>query len=88
MWYCMHVQLFYCTWCMLCVDCNLLNQSQVIVGILHFGNKTRSFLFLMAKFEKVDEFDANKEQWAQYKNISHSFLANDIDNAEKKAVRQ
>ena len=41
----------------------------------------------MATLGKVDEFDANKEEWSQYEErLSHFFLANGIDDAEKKAV--
>ena len=39
----------------------------------------------MATFEKVDEFDASKEEWAQYEErLTQFFLANDIDSAAKK----
>ena len=39
----------------------------------------------MATLGKVDEFDANKEEWSQYEErLSHFFLANGIDDAEKK----
>ena len=40
---------------------------------------------LMATFGKVDEFDASKEEWAQYEErLTQFFLANDIDGAAKK----
>ena len=39
----------------------------------------------MATYGKVDEFDASKEEWAQYEErLMQFFLANDIDNAAKK----
>ena len=39
----------------------------------------------MATFGKVDEFDASKEEWSQYVEcLTHFFLANGIDEAEKK----
>ena len=39
----------------------------------------------MATLGKVDEFDANNEEWSQYEErLSHFFLANGIDDAEKK----
>ena len=41
----------------------------------------------MATFGKVHEFDANKEEWSQYEErLSHFFLANGIDDAEKKEL--
>ena len=40
---------------------------------------------MMATYGKVDEFDASKEEWAQYEErLMQFFLANDIDNAAKK----
>ena len=40
---------------------------------------------MMAMFGKVDEFDASKEEWSQYvERLTHFFLANGIDEVEKK----
>ena len=42
-------------------------------------------LIMMATFGKVDKFDASKEEWSQYVEcLTHFFLANGIDEAEKK----
>ena len=39
----------------------------------------------MVTLEKVDEFDASKEEWPQYEDwLTHFFQANDIDDAGKK----
>ena len=39
----------------------------------------------MATLGKVDEFDANKEEWPHYKEqLTHFFQANNIDDAGKK----
>ena len=41
----------------------------------------------MATLGKVDEFDASKEEWLQYEErLAQFFLANDIDNADKKEL--
>ena len=48
----------------------------------NFGNKMESFLFLMETFEKVDNFDVSKEEWAQYEEHLSGltiYLVNDIN---------
>ena len=78
--------LFYC--CTLCA-CHVVYQSLesvVVIEISHFGDEVDfPLLIMMATFGKIDEFDASKEEWSQYVEcLMQFFLANGIDEAEKK----
>ena len=46
--------------------------------ISHFWQRGGIFFITMATLGKVDEFDASKEEWPQYKErLTHFFQANE-----------
>ena len=79
----------FCSVVVHCVRATLLYQSLesvVVIEISHFGDEVDfPLLIMMATFGKIDEFDASKEEWSQYvERLTQFFLANGIDEAEKK----
>ena len=76
----------FCSIVVHCVRATLYYQSLksvVVTEISHFGDEVDFPLLIM--MTKIDEFDTSKEEWSQYvERPIKFFLANGIDEAEKK----